>query len=312
MSETHDEDNLKRFYHLEDGASGALKPGPDYARGELLLESSDDEGDKNDKDASEDSDDSGQHEGIIKLGDGSKTSRVAEVNLDESDFADLDAQALAYSRSHPADDEQNNKEQAQRTSRLAVVNLDWEHVRATHLYKISSSLVSLTAPLLSASETAEGNGMGKGSGHTVARGRVLNVRIYPSQFGKERMAREEKEGPPAEIFKKRKDDDEEVNEKNIYDVGDEADYDEDALRNYQLERLRYLISCCVIAHPFTYQRYYYAIITCNTVDAATHIYSELEGTELERSANVFDMSFVPDDMVFDDEFRCASSSNGLI
>ncbi|KAF8350115.1 hypothetical protein F5887DRAFT_943868 [Amanita rubescens] len=292
VSETHDEDNLKRFYHLDDGALGAWKPGPDYARGEALLESSDDEGDG---DASEDSD---QHDEIITIGDDLKTSRdELEVNLDETDFADLDEQALAYSRSHPADDEQNNEEQAQRTNRLAAVNFDWDHVRAIHLYKICSSLVSPTAPLLSTSEVVESKGKGKSSGsaHAIARGRVLNVRIHPSQFGKERMEREEREGPPAEIFKKRKDKDEEVNERNIYDVGDEADCDEDALRNYQLERLRY----------------YYAIITCDTVDAAAHIYSELEGTELERSANVFDLSFVPDDMVFDEEYRYASTSRRL-
>lgn len=39
------------------------------------------------------------------------------------------------------------------------------------------------------------------------------------------------------------------------------------------------------------------------MEAASHIYSELEGTELERSANVFDLSFVPDDMKFDTECR---------
>lgn len=50
-------------------------------------------------------------------------------------------------------------------------------------------------------------------------------------------------------------------------------------------------------------RYYYAIITCDTVDAAKHIYSELEGAELERSANIFDLSFVPEDMTFDDVCR---------
>lgn len=50
-------------------------------------------------------------------------------------------------------------------------------------------------------------------------------------------------------------------------------------------------------------RYYYAVVTCDTVDAASHIYNELEGTELERSANVFDISFVPDEMTFDNEPR---------
>jgi len=38
----------------------------------------------------------------------------------------------------------------------------------------------------------------------------------------------------------------------------------------------------------------------------------LEGTELERSANVFDLSFVPDDMVFDEEYRYAPTSPRLL
>ena len=49
--------------------------------------------------------------------------------------------------------------------------------------------------------------------------------------------------------------------------------------------------------------YYYAIVTCDSVEAANHIYVELDGTELERTANVFDLSFVPDDLTFDDDFR---------
>jgi len=42
------------------------------------------------------------------------------------------------------------------------------------------------------------------------------------------------------------------------------------------------------------------------VQAATHIYNELEGTELERSANVFDLSFVPEGMTFEGEPRSVS------
>ena len=53
----------------------------------------------------------------------------------------------------------------------------------------------------------------------------------------------------------------------------------------------------------TSHRYYYAIVECDTVDAAAHICKELDGTELERSANVFDISFVPEGMIFENEPR---------
>lgn len=69
------------------------------------------------------------------------------------------------------------------------------------------------------------------------------------------------------------------------------------------------MSCGTLVLSTTHQcskceaRYYYAIATCDTVQAASHIFSELEGTELERSANVFDLSFVPDGMTFDEDPR---------
>lgn len=42
---------------------------------------------------------------------------------------------------------------------------------------------------------------------------------------------------------------------------------------------------------------------CDSVDLASYLYSELQGAELERSANVLNLSFVPDDMTFDEECR---------
>ena len=224
----------------------------------------------------------------------------AEVDLDEDTYADLDAQAAAYAQANPDADQES---QVQRTRRIAVVNLDWDHVRAIHLYKIFSSLVSPTGvPVASGSKD---NGTSKSSSAPVARGKVLSVRVYPSEFGKERMAREEKEEPPPEIFKRKRDlAPEEINERTVYDVGEGEDYDEDALRKYQLERLRYVSHIRFRRTRHSYIcRYYYAIVECDTVEAASHIFNELEGTELERSANVFDLSFVPDGMTFDDEPR---------
>ncbi|PCH33705.1 hypothetical protein WOLCODRAFT_160280 [Wolfiporia cocos MD-104 SS10] len=269
-----------------------------HGRGAVLLESSDEEEKGDDQELDEDDDDSDTG-GIVTLGrDVSDPIPVpndeeAEVDLDEDTYAELDAQAAAYAKANPDADEKTVPG-AERTRRLAVVNLDWDHVRAIHLYRIFSSLVSPTAPALASSSAVEHDdnskkGRATWSATRVARGKVLSVRVYPSEFGKERMAKEEKEGPPPELFKKQRTfkNEDEVNEKTIYETGEGEDYDEDMLRKYQLERLRY----------------YYAIVECDSVDAASHIYNELEGTELERSANVFDLRFVPDDMTFDEEFR---------
>ena len=161
----------------------------------------------------------------------------AEVDLDEDNYADLDAEAEAFAKANP--DKDQDSPEIEHTRRLAVVNLDWDHVRAIHLYKVFSSLLSPAgAPVASGSK---GNGKAKGGSASIVRGKVRSVRVYPSEFGKERMAREEKEGPPAELFKKKRDlKAEDINERTIYEVGEGEDVDEDALRKYQLERLRYV------------------------------------------------------------------------
>lgn len=51
-------------------------------------------------------------------------------------------------------------------------------------------------------------------------------------------------------------------------------------------------------------RYYYAIATFSDVSASEYIMEECNGTEFERTANVLDMMYVPDETEFDlDEFR---------
>ncbi|KAG0666552.1 pre-rRNA-processing protein esf1 [Maudiozyma exigua] len=160
---------------------------------------------------------------------------------------------------------------------LAVVNLDWDHVKSQDLFVTLSSFVP------------------KG-------GRISRIAIYPSEFGKERMQREETEGPPKELFQKKKGkkskhnndvDDEENSDDNIgirdlYEEGDaDKDFDRKALRQYQLERLRY----------------YYAVVYCNNIETASSIYQNCDGTEYESTANMFDLRFVPDGMTFDDKPR---------
>lgn len=170
------------------------------------------------------------------------------------------------------------------SSRLAVVNLDWDNIRAADLMAVFSRFVP------------DG-------------GRISNVSIYPSEFGKERMDREDMEGPPKDIFGQsgsRGPQDEqssssEGGDREEEDDGDEAEderikksilkedqgleFNSAKLRRYQLERLRY----------------YYAVLTCSSVSVAERIYNAVDGTEYLTSANLFDLRYIPDETDFLDD-----------
>lgn len=155
------------------------------------------------------------------------------------------------------------------SSRIAVVNLDWDNIRAEDLMAVFSSFLD--------------------SGH-----KLLKVAVYPSEFGRERMQREEMEGPPKEIFASSKadesdngsdseeEDDEAIKEKLINPDDGTADFDSQALRRYQLDRLRY----------------FYAVLTFSSAQAAKAIYDAVDGTEYLSTANFFDLRFVPDETDF--------------
>ncbi|KAJ9138249.1 Pre-rRNA-processing protein esf1 [Coniochaeta hoffmannii] len=181
------------------------------------------------------------------------------------------------------------------THRIAVVNLDWDHIKSVDLFALFSSFVPLG-------------------------GSIRKVSIYPSEFGKSRMQKEELEGPPKELFQKKdndeddfegfdsedeedededagdaEDSDEEVKNELIQE-GDDADFDSDALRTYQLDRLRY----------------YYAVMICSDPNTAHKIYEATDGSEYLSSSNFLDLRFIPDDVTFDDEPRdeCDSVPQG--
>ena len=169
------------------------------------------------------------------------------------------------------------------STRLACVNLDWDNIQAVDLMAVASSFVP-------------------------AEGRIFSVTVYPSEFGKQRMQREELEGPPREIFVKRKsrqgdasetdsdEEDERIKKQLLQeDKGDE--FDSTALRRYQIDRLRY----------------YYAVIECSSKNVAKALYDDMDGREYLSSANFFDLRFIPDGVGFDnDETRdtCSELPDG--
>lgn len=171
--------------------------------------------------------------------------------------------------------EQAAVEMGEVTNRFAVVNLDWDNIRSTDLMAVFSSFA---------------NG-----------GKIHKVSVFQSEYGKERMEREELEGPPKEIFARKEEevsdadsdeseDDEEVEakiKKDLLKADEGKEFDGAALRQYQLERLRY----------------YYAVVVCADKNTAQAIYEAIDGSEYLSSANFFDLRFIPDETEFDDKPR---------
>ena len=209
--------------------------------------------------------------------DGGFSSSSSDESSDEEDPS-VDEEEVRFVDEQKAEDD--DVPTGEVTSRIAVVNLDWDNIRATDLMMVFSSFVPQTE-------------------------RILKVSIYPSEFGKERMEREEMEGPPKDIFNMKKADvkadylssneDEDIFEDDNQedekikrsmlkeDLGEE--FDSAKLRRYQLERLRY----------------YYAVLACSSKSAAEGIYNNVDGTEYLTTANFFDLRFIPEDMDFSDD-----------
>ncbi|KAG0228918.1 pre-rRNA-processing protein esf1 [Actinomortierella wolfii] len=266
---------MKRFYELQ---KGGASDDEDEDEDESSTSDDDDDEDKEEEEEEEEEEEKSEASEAESDEEGDDEENVydpmrgmgtlAGDSSDESD-SDMDEDAMAKLDAEAEEEEEEEAEDIPRgeeTHRFACVNMDWDHIKAVDLFKVFS-------------------------GFKPERGAIRSVKIYPSEFGKERIEREEREGPPPEIFKKPtkddSDDDEEVTkEKLIQEQTDEGkeEFDADALRKYQLERLKY----------------YYAVVDTDSVATAKAICEACDGAEYESSANFFDLRYIPDGMEFDD------------
>ncbi|XP_060939544.1 ESF1 homolog isoform X1 [Limanda limanda] len=136
------------------------------------------------------------------------------------------------------------------SARLAVCNMDWDRMKARDLLALFNSF------------TPQG-------------GAVLSVKIYPSEFGKERLKAEETQGP-MELKALPEDPEEDTEEERVH---------REKMRDYQFKRLRY----------------FYAAVECDSAETAAKLYEECDGFEYESSCSVIDLRFIPDDVTFGEE-----------
>lgn len=240
--ETTNSKELKRFYKLDqeelESSSGSSDGSDDDEEEELKSSNSD--GSEEDISVGIDL---ARGEGLLESSDEDEDGTLAENLQDEDEIA-----VGPYAEeSVPTGDE---------TSRFAVVNMDWDHIKAKDLYKVFDAFKP-------------------------SNGSLMSVKIYKSDFGKERLEKEAIEGPPKEIFA------DASNEKldSLIQAEESKDFNSSYLRKYQIERLRY----------------FYAVVVCDSVETAKCIYQQCDGSEFESSANFFDLRFIPDEMSFDDD-----------
>uniref|UniRef100_K3WSS8 ESF1 RRM domain-containing protein n=1 Tax=Globisporangium ultimum (strain ATCC 200006 / CBS 805.95 / DAOM BR144) TaxID=431595 RepID=K3WSS8_GLOUD len=304
--------DLKKFYRLEDEE--------DEQDDEDTVEDDDDEEEKaqvkkSSTESSSTTSDEDTNDGKVAKND-EKLTRLEYLNLmargelasdsDDSSDSDSDADSDDAVEELEPESEKEDVPMGEETKRFAVQNCDWTRIRAVDIFALCQSFAPAT-------------------------GVVRDVTIYPSDYGLQKMKEEEQHGPQglwADDDKKKEDkkndvvaeesadENEENDEENDNDVeksanskdeddeeaGDDEEYDSDdplgvkksvsaeqdngfdaeKLRKYELQKLKY----------------YYAIVTCDSVKTASAIFDNCDQLEYETSSNVLDLRFVPDDIEF--------------
>ncbi|XP_010842449.1 PREDICTED: ESF1 homolog [Bison bison bison] len=229
------------------------------AAADLHDEEDDDDDDDDDdggigNDEEDDSEDDDESDSGPDLARGK--GNIETSSEDEDDMADLLPEESGFEHAWRELDKDAPRAD-EITCRLAVCNMDWDRLKAKDLLALFNSF--------------------KPKG-----GVIFSVKIYPSEFGKERMKEEHVQGP-VELL-------------SIPEDAPEKDWaSREKLRDYQFKRLKY----------------YYAVVDCDSPETAAKIYEDCDGLEFESSCSFVDLRFIPDDITFDDEPKDVASEVDL-
>ena len=195
----------------------------------------------------------------------------SDASSSEDEMGDLDAEAERLAATVNArtdaivdpeapdlDDVAMDTAEGAETARLAIVGLDWEHVRAVDVHAVLASGVPLRGG-----------------------GAVVRVSIYPSEYGAKRMAEEARQGPTVLLRASAEAAAAAAAAGKQPPAGDD-EADPILLRQYELNKLKY----------------YFAVAECDSAATAAAVYDAVDGLELEATSNVMDLRFIPDGTAF--------------
>lgn len=167
---------------------------------------------------------------------------------------------------------------------IAVMNMDWKHVRAVDLFAILASFTPA--------------------------GGVRRVQVFPSNYGLEQMVKEAVHGP-TDLWKKTRAKPKEEEEDGDQNSASDADPLEDSVNDcesidaqglylkqlrlenekietdFDTEKLR--------AYEASKLKYYFAIAEFSSSENADKAYKEVDGLELEHSSAAMDLRSIPPD-----------------
>merc|ERR1712226_1157896 len=192
---------------------------------------------------------SGVYDPARGIGVESSSDEESESEI-ESDSEETSIKSLLHNWNF--NDDNVTKSEDANSSVLTMCNFDANEISAEDIYMLLQSFLPLN-------------------------GSVKCVKVFISDYGKEKLAEEATEGPKALKV-------ENYNSNNLETNMSEKEATE-KVRVYQAQRLRY----------------YYAIINCNDAETAAHLYEVCDGLEFESSATFVDLRFVPENERFEDK-----------
>jgi hypothetical protein len=155
----------------------------------------------------------------------------------------------------PDDEEESDQEDIElgdSTDTIALMNCNWDNITATDLYVLIQNFLDDNAP-------------GR---------KLLNITIHKSDYGAERLEKEEQYGPQIEGLPQ--DDDDSVKTKEELDrIEQQRDA---AIRKYEKQR----------------KLYYFGIAKFDSINTACIVYDELDGIAAGVCAESLDLRFVPE------------------
>ncbi|KAF8405449.1 hypothetical protein HHK36_010355 [Tetracentron sinense] len=278
------ENPLRHYYRLEEEEEKEEEEEEEESKKGNGNHNIDEEGEE-----SEDVDSKKLVRGSSDTESGSEPEPLNSLERDiSSSTSDTDDEDEDYS-----EDEHSSQENIpvieQETHRLAIVNMDWNQVKAVDLFVAMRSFLPKD-------------------------GQILSLAVYPSEFGLKRMEEEAVHGPIG-LF----------DSDNEQSDGDD-EIDNEKLRAYEKSKLRegdesvfrcgwpafwvvfrvmrrdqgdgVLLSEALRTLLNSDLSYYYAVVECDSSATADYLYKECDGLEFARSSNVLDLRFIPDSMEF--------------